>query len=107
VECVNITLAAGGSGDPTGVPNPIINNPPPGGDQRTIGYWKTHSCEAPGNQANVLGPLLPQTIGDLVMPQTAAGCETAVDILNKRQQTPPETKRASDAAYGLAAQLPS
>jgi hypothetical protein len=105
VECLNITLAAGGSGDPTGIPNPIINTPPPGGDQRTIGYWKTHSCEAPGKQANALGPLLPQTIGDLVMPATAPGCETAVDILNKRQVTGSEPKKASDAAYGLAAQL--
>jgi hypothetical protein len=105
VECLNITLAAGGSGDPTGIPNPIINTPPPGGDQRTIGYWKTHSCEAPGNQADVLSPLLPQTIGDLTLAASAAGCETAVDILNKRKINGNEAKMASDAAYGLAAQL--
>ena len=101
VECVNITLAAGASGDPTGIPNPIINSPPPGGDQRTIGYWKTHSCEAPGNQDDVLSQYLPQTIGDLVN----INCETAVDILNKRKITGNEAKMASDAAYGLAAQL--
>jgi hypothetical protein len=108
-ECVNITLGAGGSGVPTGVPTIIDNTPPPGGDRRTIGFWKTHSCEAPGRQADVLSLWLPVNVGigyadasDFIL--TEGDCHAAVSLLDKRNITNGK-KSASDAAYGLAAQL--
>jgi hypothetical protein len=49
-ECVEITLGAGGSGVPTGIPDPINNLfNPPSGDARTIGYWKNWSSCAQSN----------------------------------------------------------
>jgi plastocyanin len=116
-ECVNITLAAGASGMPSGVTigNVAIDNtPPPGGDARTIGYWKNWaSCSksngkqyakatAPGGVGIgfTLDGNLPQLIGDL----NVTTCALGVSILDKRDVVT-GTKQASDAAYALAAQL--
>lgn len=111
-ECINITLAAGASGMPSGITVGnvnIDNTPPPGGDARTIGYWKNHSCLAPGNQEDVLSPLLPISVGigfadasDFVI--AAGQCELAVSILDKRSYNNGK-KMASDGAYNLASQL--
>jgi hypothetical protein len=95
-----------------------IDNQFPGGDPRTIGFWKNWNTCTGGNQAAtaaanggpssgwyILDDLLNSpgfTIGDLVL--GAADCEDAVSILNKRDINN-EKKKASDAAYGLAAQL--
>lgn len=89
----------------------VDNMPPPGGDARTIGYWKNWSSCSGGKQADVLG----DTLGSfpIAMGQTTHGvyignryvdtCEEAVAILNK--STLSGKKMAGDAAYGLAAQL--
>jgi plastocyanin len=109
-ECINITLGAGGSGVPTGVPNPIDNTPPPGGDARTIGYWKNWSSCTGGKQyikavangdiSKTLDGRLPELIGDL----NITTCAVGFDILNKSDIVS-HKKKANDAAYGLAAQL--
>jgi hypothetical protein len=108
-ECINITLAAGATGVPTGVPNPIDNAPPPGGDARTIGYWKNHSCAARGNQEDALSAELPILLTTGEAPADfdwlINNCQTVVYLLDKRDIGGNHTKRASDAAYGLAAQL--
>ena len=85
------------------------NTPPPGGDARTIGYWKNwSSCSngrqyekavADGTVDKTLDGNLPQTIGDLILDN----CEDARNILDKRDLD--GRKRANDGAYGLAAQL--
>jgi hypothetical protein len=111
-ECIGITLGAGGSGVPTGIPDPIDNTPPPGGDARTIGYWKNWaSCAASngkqyqkavanGDFNKTLDGNLPQQIGDL----NVNTCAIGVLILNKSDIVS-KKKKANDAAYGLAAQL--
>jgi hypothetical protein len=91
-----------------------VENDFPGGEPRTIGYWKNwNSCsgggqfdnaEANGGAAEgffVLDDVLPQTIGTF----TIEDCDIAVNILDKREVDKRHKKRASDAAYGLAAQL--
>jgi hypothetical protein len=81
------------------------NTPPPGGAQLTIGFWKTHSCQAPGNQENVLGEVLATfsgggfLTGDLFVDT----CDEAVSLLDKRAIDTGK-KMASDPAYNLAAQ---
>ena len=94
----------------------FTNTPPPGGTARTIGYWKNwSSCSqsnggqytkavARGDFDRTLDGNLPQTIGILVLPATAAGCADAVDILNK-SRIDTGRKMASDPAFNLAAQL--
>lgn len=83
----------------------VANTSPPGGDARTIGFWRNHtSCDGHGNQDPVLDDTLDDAggsiqIGDL----TVDNCEDAVDIVSKRDLS--GTNRANDAAYGLAAQL--
>jgi len=112
-ECVDIVLAAGDTGVPgvplgdDPIPDPIDNTPPPGGDARTIGFWKNWtSCDGHGNQDDVLDQTLDLAggsiqIGDLLVDD----CETAVLVLDKRDHSGNNRKRASDACYGLAAQL--
>ncbi|MGI9628252.1 MAG: prealbumin-like fold domain-containing protein [Longimicrobiales bacterium] len=85
------------------------NSPPPGGNARTIGYWKNWSSCSNGQQYNkamergildkTLDGNLPQMIGDVVLDN----CEDARNILDKRDLG--GKKKANDAAYGLAAQL--
>jgi len=85
----------------------IDNTPPPGGDARTIGYWKNHSScsKSNGKQSFVLDQTLAAfpgggvLIGDIFVDT----CREAYAILDKSDLN--GTKRASDAAYGLAAQL--
>jgi plastocyanin len=99
--CVTFTLDPG----ETQVFN-VNNVPPPGGDARTIGFWKNWtSCDGNGNQAPVLDQTLTEAggsilIGDLVVDT----CQEAVRILNKSSVNNGK-KQANDAAYGLAAQL--
>jgi hypothetical protein len=88
------------------------NRPPPGGDLRTIGYWKNwSSCTGGGQYTKALarnelyGTLdgnLPQTIGLLLLTADKQGCLNAVNILSKNDLK--GNKMASDPAYNLAAQ---
>ena len=96
-----------------------ITNVFPGGDPRTIGFWKNHNCCTGGGQCQnaednggpiagwfLLEDLLPQTIGELLIDQ----CCTGVFVLDKRKVGNSNCggnhkKMARDAAYGLAAQL--
>jgi uncharacterized cupredoxin-like copper-binding protein len=101
VVCVEFTL------DPGETETFVIDNtPPPGGDARTIGFWKNWtSCDGNGNQDPVLDDTLASfpgggiLVGDIFVDT----CAEAVAILNKSSLD--GTKRASDAAYELAAQL--
>jgi hypothetical protein len=89
-----------------------IHNDFPGGDPRTIGYWKNwNRCTGGGQAANaaknggpaagffVLEDLLPQLIGDF----NVTSCLQAIKILGKQDQA--GKSKSSDAAYELAAQL--
>jgi len=91
----------------------IIDNQHPGGDARTIGFWKNWNTCTGGNQAQtaeknggqeagfyILDDLLPQLIGDLAIET----CEDGVSILDK-SDLDHGRKRANDAAYGMAAPL--
>ena len=76
------------------------------GPTRTIGFWKNWtSCDGKGGQSPVTDAVLASfagggtSIGDLFVNT----CSEAVAILDKSQLN--GTKMASDAAYGLAAQL--
>ncbi len=89
-----------------------VDNSHPGGDPRTIGYWKNWNRCTSGNQSStaannggaaagffLVEDLLPQLIGDF----TATRCQHAVKLLSKQDQA--GKNRASDAAYELGAQL--
>ena len=93
-----------------------IDNTFPGGLARTIGFWKNWaSCAGSnGNQKPVLDETL--GLGDILIgtlllhdgnsdPEVATDCADAVNILNKTQVCSPHKKKASDAAFNLAAQL--
>jgi hypothetical protein len=105
-RCVNFTVEAGET------LSFIVDNQRPGGEPRTIGYWKNWNTCTGGNQYLVaeenggteagwyiLDDVLPVLLGDL----SIATCEDGVNILDKRDLK--GKKRASDAAYNLAAQL--
>ncbi len=95
-----------------------INNQFPGGDPRTIGFWKNWNTCTGGNQPQtaaenggpsegwfILDDLLNNpgyTIGILQL--DGSDCEDAVNILDKRDILSGK-KKANDAAYNLAAQL--
>lgn len=92
----------------------IDNSPPPGGDARTIGYWKNWSscAKSHGNQKPVLDQTLalaPIWIGNINLadtdldPDVASSCLNAVNLLSKN--TLKGVNAASDSAYQLAAQL--
>jgi len=89
-----------------------VDNSHPGGDSRTIGYWKNWNRCTGGSQSTtaqknggaaagffLVEDLLPQTVGDF----TITTCEQAVKLLSKRDQA--GRNKASDAAYELGAQL--
>ena len=89
-----------------------VDNSRPGGDPRTIGYWKNWNRCTGGNQAAtaaknggaaagffLVEDLLPQLIGDF----TVTSCQQAVKLLSKQDQS--GRSKSSDAAYELAAQL--
>ena len=108
-QCVEISVTAGQT-----VQVAIDNSyTPPGGEPRTIGYWKNWSTCSNGNQAQkaadnggvaaniyLIDDVLTITLGDYGV----TTCEDAVSILNKSDVNSGK-KRASDAAYGLASQL--
>jgi uncharacterized repeat protein (TIGR01451 family) len=75
-----------------------IQNTSPGG-QLTIGFWKTHSCQAPGKQADEVTGLLPQQLGSY----SVTSCLVAVKILSKQDLA--GQNKASDPLFNMAAQL--
>jgi hypothetical protein len=87
----------------------VDNRPPPGGGQRTIGYWKNwNSCTgfvpyptAPAKGFTTLDDVLPIGVDDVL---TLSTCGPAASLLGKRDLCT-GLNRASDPAYGLAAQL--
>jgi hypothetical protein len=106
VRCYDFSVGVGETLD-LGVDNTF-----PGGDPRTIGYWKNWNECTNGNQAQtaydnggaeegffLLDHLLPQTLGTW----TVETCEEAQSILDKSSID--DKKRANDAAYELASQL--
>jgi hypothetical protein len=91
----------------------ILDNTRPGGEPRTIGYWKNWSSCTGGGQAAkatanggwqngwwLIDNVLPQSVGSL----TIASCTPAVRILSK-STIDTGKNMAADAAYGLASQL--
>jgi hypothetical protein len=89
-----------------------VDNSRPGGEPRTIGYWKNwNRCTGGGQAKNadrnggkatgfyLVEDLLPQLIGDF----NVTTCQQAVKILSKQDQA--GKSKSSDAAYELAAQL--
>lgn len=110
--CVNFTVAAGETRTFT-----VDNKPPPGGDARTIGFWKNWtSCDGKGKQAWTLDQTLFKagsggiSIGDLVLhggatlTSSSPDCLKAIRILNK-SRIDTGAKQAKDPAFNLAAQL--
>jgi hypothetical protein len=107
-RCITFTPAAGEIAAFT------VDNQHPGGDPRTIGYWRNWTACAGGNgnqtqtAAKNGGPdagwylmenLLPQLIGDL----NVESCSQGVPIVSK--QSLDGKQRANDGAYELAAQF--
>ena len=109
--CAPFEVAAGDS-----MSFAVDNTPPPGGDARTIGFWKNWtSCDGHGNQDPVLDETLAKS------PVTCEGggpgiwigtvcvdtCYEAVSLLDKREisEDLKGKKRASDACYNAASQL--
>ena len=89
-----------------------VDNSRPGGDPRTIGYWKNWNRCTGGNQAAtaqknggaaagffLVEDLLPQLVGDF----SVTSCKQAVKLLSKQDQN--GKNKSSDAAYELGAQL--
>jgi hypothetical protein len=90
----------------------IVDNSRPGGDPRTIGYWKNWNRCTGGNHAAtaarnggaaagffIVEDLVPQLVGDL----SVTGCQQAIRLLSKQDQA--GRSRASDAGYELGAQF--
>ena len=109
-ECVNFTLVAGETED-FGI---VDDEPPPGGDARTIGFWKNWaSCDGGGNQDPVLDENLGAGLylwGDGAVGHLVTSCAEAVDLLDKRHVAEPAlvgdgAKDPADSAYNLSAQL--
>jgi hypothetical protein len=110
VYCAPFTLVAGDTAS-----FPVNNSPPPGGDARTIGFWKNwSSCTGGGqdpvlNQTLAMSPLsdpgdnFPDQSGVWIGKLFVNTCDEAVTILDKRSLD--GKKRASDAAYEVASQL--
>jgi hypothetical protein len=109
----------------------VDNKPPPGGNARTIGFWKNWaSCKTSGgNQKSILdqtlakaeptgivvsatggtypafGPVFYLVLhGSTTTPNTAPDCVKARNLLDKTT-TDGRTKKGSDPAFNLAAQL--
>lgn len=95
-----------------------IDNQFPGGEPRTIGYWKNWNTCTGGGQAQTAADLGGPSAGVYILDDIlndpgitigvltlgGADCEDAVNILDKRDIDRGK-KMASDPAYGLAAQL--
>jgi hypothetical protein len=96
-----------------------IDNQYPGGEPRTIGFWKNWNTCTGGNQhltaASNGGPdagwyILDDLLNDPgytigILQLGGEDCEDAVNILDKREISGKNKKRANDGAYNLAAQL--
>jgi hypothetical protein len=108
--CVNFTVGAGETKVFT------VDNTNPGGDARTIGFWKNWtSCDGRGRQAHVLDQTLALAqpggiaVGSLVLhgdvnnPNTAPSCLAAIRILNK-SRVDTGAKAASDPVFAFASQ---
>ena len=90
----------------------VENSPPPGGNARTIGYWRNWSGDCTnGNQEDKLGEALASGAalglmtwpgGDVAGYGTLTTCD-AVQIISKRNLH--EENRAFDPAYALASQF--
>jgi hypothetical protein len=93
--CTNVSITVASQDLTIGV----ANTPPPGGERGTLGFWKTHSCQAPGKQKDEVTKNLPQTLGSY----TVVDCPTAVKILSKQNLA--GQNKASDPLFNLAAQL--
>jgi Prealbumin-like fold domain len=91
----------------------VDNTPPPGGEQRTIGFWKNwSSC---GKSSGKQEPVLDETLASfpIASGQTTHGlfvgdlyvdtCNEAVRILSKESLS--GAKKASDPLFNMAAQL--
>lgn len=102
VLCANFTVTAG----ETKVFR-IDNKTPPGGNARTIGFWKNWASCAKSNGKQK--PVLDQTLYSFVNHGVYIGnlfvdtCQEAVSILSKQNLT--GTQKSSDPAYNMAAQL--
>jgi hypothetical protein len=81
----------------------VDNTPPPGGDARTIGFWRNWSSCTGGNQDPTLDDTLASAGGILIGDLLVDTCEEAVNILSKSDLN--GVKRASDPAFNMAAQL--
>jgi hypothetical protein len=123
-ECIDVTLAAGGAYTTATLPGLggltfIDNTPPPGGDNRTIGYWRNHaSCSksggrqydrlvGQGDEDKTLDYYLSGAPSSALYPLgdiTSLTCQEAVNLVSKRDKTTGQI-RANDAAYALASQL--
>ncbi len=98
--CVPFTLDAGETEQ-----FEVENSPPPGGNARTIGYWRNWSGDCSnGNQEDKLGDALALgvTLGTMVWPDNYTTCD-AVNIISKRNLN--GDNRAFDPAYALASQF--
>ncbi|HEY9503324.1 MAG TPA: hypothetical protein VIR01_16940, partial [Pyrinomonadaceae bacterium] len=106
IRCVDFTVTAGQTKQFE------VHNDFPGGDPRTIGYWKNwNSCTGGGQAATaaknggpaagffILEDLLPQLIGDF----NVVTCLQGIKVLSKQDQA--GKSKSADAAYELAAQF--
>jgi hypothetical protein len=110
--CAPFTLGAGQT-----VTFNVDNSPPPGGEPRTIGFWKNWtSCDGAGNQDPVLDETLDNSViicvdtgepGVWIGNVCVSTCEQAVSILDKRSYDVGlrGKKMASDSCYNAASQL--
>jgi hypothetical protein len=83
----------------------VDNTPPPGGEQRTICFWKNwSSCDGKGNQDPVLDETLQLAGGSILVGNLNVDtCLEAIRILDKSTVNN-GTKKASDPGFNLAAQ---
>jgi hypothetical protein len=106
-QCVNLTVGAGVNQTYT-----LDNRPPPGGQAKTIGFWKNWaSCaSSKGKQKPVLDETLATISGGIPVGKIAVTtCAVAVDLLNKSTIADPAKvgdgkKMSSDPAFNFAAQ---
>lgn len=98
VICVPFTLDPGED-----VVFNVDNTPPPGGDARTIGYWRNWSSCSGGKQAPTLDETLASAGGILIGDLLVDTCLEGVRILSKQDLN--GVNRASDPAFNMAAQL--
>jgi CSLREA domain-containing protein len=106
-QCLNFTLGAGEIRTFT-----LDNRPPPGGQAKTIGFWKNWaSCAGSnGKQKPILDQVLASISGGIpVGAISVTTCPVAVDLLNKSTvanatKVGDGKKMASDPAFNFAAQ---